>query len=55
MSKECFFNYPLERENGTRVAELSCPGTSNISSTLLTCHLKKFNILKSYRIERVNQ
>lgn len=49
LSKECFFSYPLERKNGTEAAELSCPGTGNITSTLITCQLEKFNLLKSYR------
>ena len=55
VSKECFFSYSLDRKNGTRAAELSGPGTGNITSTLRTCQLEELNLLESYRIKRVSQ
>lgn len=55
LSKECFFSYSLERKNGTGAAELSCPGTGNMTSTLSTCQLEKLNLLEFYRIERGSQ
>lgn len=55
LSKECFFSYSLEGKNGTRAAELSCPGTGTITSALRTCQLEKLNLLESYRIKKGSQ
>lgn len=55
LSKECFLSYSLERKNGTRAAELSCPGTGNITSALRTCQLEKLNFGGSYRIKKGSQ